>query len=38
MVFRVDWDQAAREDLMRLPVAERVAVMNGVAKLEAFGD
>lgn len=38
MAFRVDWDQAAREELMRLPVAERVAVMNAAAKLEAFGD
>ena len=38
MVFRVGWDQDAREELMRLPVAERRAVMNAVAKLEAFGD
>ena len=38
MAFQVDWDQDAREELMRLPVAERRAVMNAVAKLEAFGD
>lgn len=38
MAFRVDWDEDAREELMRLPVAERRAVMNAVAKLEAFGD
>ena len=38
MEFRVDWDQDAREEVMRLPVAERRAVMSAVAKLEAFGD
>jgi hypothetical protein len=38
MEFRVDWDQDAREEVMRLPVAERGAVMSAVAKLEAFGD
>jgi hypothetical protein len=38
MAVRVDWDQDARKELMRLPVAERRAVMNAVAKLEAFGD
>ena len=38
MVLRVDWDQDAREEVMRLPVAERRAVMSAVAKLEAFGD
>jgi hypothetical protein len=34
----VDWDQDAREELMLLPLAERRAIMNAVAKLEAFGD
>ena len=38
MEFRVDWDQDAREEVMRLPIAERRAVMSAVAKLEAFGD
>jgi hypothetical protein len=38
MALRVDWDEDAREELTRLPVAERRAVMNAVAKLEAFGD
>jgi hypothetical protein len=38
MAFRVDWDQDARDEVMRLPAAERRAVMNAVAKLEAFGD
>jgi hypothetical protein len=38
VVLQVDWDQDAREELMRLPVAERRAIMNAVAKLEAFGD
>jgi hypothetical protein len=38
MAFRIDWDADAREELMRLPAAERRAVMTAVAKLEAFGD
>ena len=38
MVLRVDWDEDAREELSRLPAAERRAVMTAVAKLEAFGD
>ncbi len=38
MVLRVDWDEDAREELRRLPAAERRAVMTAVAKLEAFGD
>ena len=38
MAFRVDWDQEAHGEVMRLPTAERRAVMNAVAKLEAFGD
>lgn len=38
MVFRVDWDAGAREELLGLPAAERRAVMTAVAKLEAFGD
>jgi Phage derived protein Gp49-like (DUF891) len=38
MTFRVDWDQEAHGEVMRLPAAERRAVMNAVAKLEAFGD
>ncbi len=38
MAFRVDWDQDAHGEVMRLPIAERRAVMNAVAKLEAFGD
>jgi hypothetical protein len=38
VTFRVDWDEGAREELRRLPVAERLAVMNAAAKLEAFGD
>lgn len=37
MTFRVDWDEDAGEELMRLPAAERRAVMSAVAKLEAFG-
>ena len=36
--FRVDWDQEAHGEVMRLPATERRAVMNAVAKLEAFGD
>jgi hypothetical protein len=38
MAFRVDWDQDAHGEVMRLPAAERRAVMNAVAKLEVFGD
>ena len=38
MALRVDWDEHAREELGRLPAAERRAVMTSVAKLEAFGD
>ena len=38
MVFRVNWDQDAHGEVMRLPTAERRAIMNAVAKLEAFGD
>lgn len=38
MALRVDWDEGAREELRRLPAAERLAVMNAAAKLEAFGD
>jgi hypothetical protein len=38
MAFRVDWDQDAHGEVMRLPTAERRAVMNAVAKLEVFGD
>jgi hypothetical protein len=38
VALRVDWDEAAREELRRLPAAERLAVMNAAAKLEAFGD
>jgi len=38
VAFRVDWDQDAHGEVMRLPAAERRAVMNAVAKLEAFGD
>jgi phage-related protein len=38
MAFRVDWDQDAYGEVMRLPTAERREVMNAVAKLEAFGD
>ena len=38
MVLRVDWDEDAREELGRLPAAERRAVMTAVAKLKAFGD
>src|SRR5262249_33104044 len=38
MVLRVDWDEDAREEVSRLPTAERRAVMTAVAKLEAFGD
>ncbi len=38
MAFRVDWDQDAYGEVMRLPTAERRAVMNAVAKLEVFGD
>jgi hypothetical protein len=38
VAIRVEWDEDAREELLRLPVAERHAVMNAVAKLEAFAD
>ncbi|MGH3505132.1 MAG: type II toxin-antitoxin system RelE/ParE family toxin [Nocardioidaceae bacterium] len=38
MTLRVEWDQDARKELLRLPVAERRAVMNAIAKLEVFGD
>jgi hypothetical protein len=38
MALRVDWDEDAREELSRLPAAERRAVMTAVAKLEAFTD
>ena len=38
VALRVDWDEGAREELRRLPAAERLAVMNAAAKLEAFGD
>jgi hypothetical protein len=38
MAFLVDWDRDAREELMRLPVTERSAIMNSVAKLVVFGD
>lgn len=38
MVLRVDWDEDARQELGRLPTAERRAVVTVVAKLEAFGD
>jgi len=38
MTLSVAWDADAREELRRLPSAERRAVMTAVAKLEAFGD
>ncbi len=38
MALTVDWDEGALAELRGLPVAERGAVMNAVAKLEAFGD
>ena len=38
MALAVDWDQGALAELRGLPVAERGAVMNAIAKLEAFGD
>jgi hypothetical protein len=38
VAFRVDWDQDAYGEVMRLPPVECRAVMNAVAKLEAFGD
>jgi hypothetical protein len=28
VALRVDWDEAAREELRRLPAAERLAVLN----------
>lgn len=34
----MDWDEGALEELRGLPVGERGAVMNAIAKLEAFGD
>src|SRR5712692_4427652 len=36
--FTVDWDEGALAELRRLPAAERGAVMNAAAKLEALGD
>jgi hypothetical protein len=38
MAVRVEWDEDAQVELLRLPVAERRAVMNAVAKLEAFAE
>jgi hypothetical protein len=38
MALTVDWDEGALAELRGLPVAERGAVLNAVAKLEAFGD
>jgi hypothetical protein len=38
VAYRVDWDQDANQEAMHLPVGERRALMNAVAKLEAFGD
>lgn len=38
MAFTVDWDEGALAELRQLPPAERGAVMNAAAKLEAFGD
>jgi hypothetical protein len=38
VAFTVDWDDGALAELRRLPAAERGAVMNAAAKLEAFGD
>jgi hypothetical protein len=38
MALTVDWDEGALAELRGLPVAERGAVMNAIAKLEAFGD
>jgi hypothetical protein len=38
MALTVDWDEDALAELRGLPVAERGAVMNAIAKLEAFGD
>jgi hypothetical protein len=38
VAFTVDWDEGALAELRRLPAAERGAVMNAAAKLEAFGD
>ena len=37
MALAVEWDEGALAELRGLPVAERGAVMNAVAKLEAFG-
>jgi hypothetical protein len=38
MALAVYWDEGALEELRGLAVAERGAVMNALAKLEAFGD
>jgi hypothetical protein len=38
LLLSVAWDADAQEELSRLPLAERRAVMTAVAKLEAFGD
>lgn len=38
MALTADWDQGALAELRGLPAAERGAVMNAIAKLEAFGD
>jgi hypothetical protein len=38
MALPVDWEEGALAELRGLPVAERGAVMNAIAKLEAFGD
>jgi len=38
VALTVDWDESALAELRRLPRAERGAVMNAAAKLEAFGD
>ena len=38
MALTVDWDAGALAELRGLPVVERGAVMNAIAKLEAFGD
>src|SRR5713101_5100487 len=38
VAFTVDWEEGALAELRRLPAAERGAVMNAAAKLEAVGD
>ena len=38
VALTVEWDERALSELRRLPAAERAAVMNAAAKLEAFGD